>query len=114
MKNTRVLHLADLHICLSGPRREECVRILEWIACNVQTVKPNIIVIAGDIFDRRSTPAERLYLVDFLRAISAVARSWRSAGTMTTPTIFVSFGPSMDGKCPLTLRLSQLSSREVV
>jgi exonuclease SbcD len=69
----RVLHLADLHICLSGPRAEECRRIIDWIPPNAREVKPDVIVICGDIFERRSTPQERIFLAEFLRALSDVA-----------------------------------------
>ncbi len=73
MKNPRILHLADLHIYLSGPRREECSRIINWIAANAKEAHPDIIVIAGDVFERRSTPEERLFFADFIRAVSLVA-----------------------------------------
>lgn len=70
----RVLHLADLHIYLSGPRAEECRRIIDWIATNAKETKPDAIVIAGDVFERRSSPQERIYLAEFLRSVSDVAR----------------------------------------
>jgi exonuclease SbcD len=69
----RVLHLADLHIYLSGPRAEECRRIIDWIAGNAWAAGPDAIVIAGDVYERRSTPAERLYLAGFLQALADVA-----------------------------------------
>ncbi|MBE3109685.1 MAG: metallophosphoesterase [Acidobacteria bacterium] len=70
----RVLHLADLHIYLSGPRAEECRRIIDWIAANARETKPDVIVIAGDVYERRSTPQERIYLAELLRSLSDVAR----------------------------------------
>jgi len=70
----RVLHLADLHVYLSGPRAGECRRVIDWIALNAKEVKPNFIVITGDIFERRSSPQERIYLAEFLRALGDVAR----------------------------------------
>jgi len=70
----RVLHLSDLHVYLSGPRAGECRRIIDWIALNAKEVKPNFIVIPGDIFERRSSPQERIYLAEFLRALGDVAR----------------------------------------
>jgi DNA repair exonuclease SbcCD nuclease subunit len=73
MRGPRVLHLADLHIYLQGPRAEECRRILDWTAANAQEVKPNVITIAGDVFERRSTPQERIYFAEILRALSAAA-----------------------------------------
>lgn len=73
MPSPRVLHLADLHIHLTGPRAAECRRILDHIALNAAEVKPTVIIIAGDIFDRRSSPEERLYLAEFLMHLSAIA-----------------------------------------
>lgn len=70
----RALHLGDLHVYLSGPRAEECRRILDWIAINARELKPDVIVIAGDVFERRSSPQERIYLAEFLRAIADVAK----------------------------------------
>jgi DNA repair exonuclease SbcCD nuclease subunit len=69
----RVLHLSDLHLRLSGPRAEECRRILDHIATRADETRPDVIVIAGDVFDRRSTPEERLYLAGFLSALADVA-----------------------------------------
>lgn len=69
----RVLHLADLHIKLTGPRAEEARRVLDHIALNAAETKPDVIIIAGDIYDRRSSPEERLYLAEFLTHLSSVA-----------------------------------------
>ena len=70
----RVLSLGDLHIYLSGPRAEECRRIIDWIALHAKEVKPDMIIITGDVFERRSSPQERIYLAEFLRAIGDVAK----------------------------------------
>ena len=69
----RVLHLGDLHVHLTGPRAAECRRVLDHIALNAAEIKPDVIIIAGDIYDRRSSPEERLYLAEFLTHLSAVA-----------------------------------------
>ena len=69
----RALQLADIHVLLTGPRVEECRRVLGWIAANAAATVPDVIVISGDLFERRSAPAERLFLAEFLRRISAVA-----------------------------------------
>jgi exonuclease SbcD len=69
----RILHLADFHLKLTGPRAEECRRILDWIPENAREVKPDAIIIAGDVYDRRSTPEERLYLASILSALADVA-----------------------------------------
>jgi exonuclease SbcD len=69
----RALHLGDLHVHLTGPRAAECRRVLDHIALNAAETKPDVILIAGDIYDRRSSPEERLYLAEFLMHLSAVA-----------------------------------------
>jgi exonuclease SbcD len=69
----RILHLADPHIFLSGPRAEECRKVLDWIAANAADVKPDAIVIAGDVFERGSTAKERIFFAEFIRSISAIA-----------------------------------------
>ena len=71
----RIFHLADLHIKFSGPRAGECRRILEWIPEHVPEIEPDAIVISGDIFDRRSLPEERLFLLDFLIKLEEKAES---------------------------------------
>jgi len=70
----RVLHLADLHIYLSGPRAEECRRVIDWIATNAGETKPDAIVVAGDVFERRSSPQERVYFAEFVCALGRVAK----------------------------------------
>lgn len=69
----RVLHLADVHLYLSGPRSEECRRVIDWIATNIADTKPGAIVIAGDVSERLMSPQERIFLAEFLRSISSVA-----------------------------------------
>lgn len=69
----RALQLADLHIHLTGPRAGECRRILDHVALTAAETKPDVIIIAGDIYDRRSSPEERLYLAEFLLHLSTVA-----------------------------------------
>ncbi len=57
----------------AGSRVGECRRILNHIAEHVAETRPNVILMAGDVFDRRSTPEERLYLASFLSALADVA-----------------------------------------
>jgi exonuclease SbcD len=73
MKRPRVLHLADLHIYLSGPRAEECRRIIDWIAANAAETHPDVIIIAGDVAERRMSPQERIYFAELMRTLSTVA-----------------------------------------
>ncbi len=65
----RILHIADLHLKLFGPRMAECRRIVDFIAGNVRSLKVDAIVIPGDLYDRRSIPEERLYLAEFLSSL---------------------------------------------
>jgi len=69
----RVLHLADLHLLLRGPRSGECRRILDWIAEHAADERPDAIIISGDVFDRLSTPDDREYLADWLGQIAGAA-----------------------------------------
>ena len=69
----KILHLGDLHVHLTGARAGECRRVLDHIALNAAETKPDVIIIAGDIYDRRSSPEERLYLAEFLTHLSSVA-----------------------------------------
>lgn len=69
----RILHLADRHVYLQGPRAEECRRIHGWIAEHAAEVKPDIIIDTGDVSEKLMSPQERLFQVEFLRSISAVA-----------------------------------------
>ena len=69
----RVLHLGDLQVHLTGARAAECRRVLDHIALNAGETNPDVIVIAGDIYDRRSSPEERLYLAEFLTHLAAAA-----------------------------------------
>lgn len=65
----RILHIADLHLKLSGPRADECRRVFDFIAGNVKSLGVSAIVIPGDLYDRRSAPEERLYLAEFLSSL---------------------------------------------
>ena len=69
----RILHLADVHLLLRGPRSGECRRILDWIAEHAADVRADAAVIAGDVFDRLSTPEDREYLADWLGLIAEAA-----------------------------------------
>jgi exonuclease SbcD len=80
MKKPRILHLGDLHIFLTGPRAEECRRVIDWIALNAAEVKPDAIVVAGDVSEKLMTPQERIYLAEFLRALSQIARVYIISG----------------------------------
>ena len=69
----RILHLGDLHLRFSGPRAAECRRILDYVGEHAADAMLDAVIIAGDVFDTRSTPAERLYLASWLSALADVA-----------------------------------------
>ena len=81
----KILHLADFHIKLSGPRAGEARRILDHIADHAGEIKPNVIALAGDLFDARSTPEERLFLADILRRLAVVAPVYAIHGNHDNP-----------------------------
>lgn len=68
----RLAHTSDLHIDERG-RLDDTVRVLEAFREQAAEAKVDLILIAGDLFERRSTPAERNVLADFLQTASAVA-----------------------------------------
>ena len=69
----RILHLGDVHLHFSGPRAAECRRILDYVGEHAADALLDAVIIAGDVFDTRSTPAERLYLASWLSALADVA-----------------------------------------
>lgn len=73
MKKPRILHLADRHVYLQGPRAEECRRIHGWIAEHVRDAKPDLIIDTGDVSEKLMSPQERLFQVEFLRSVSSVS-----------------------------------------
>ena len=62
----RVVHLADSHFCESS-RFEECCALHDWIADWVDEERPDVVVHAGDVYERASTPRERLEAAAFFR-----------------------------------------------
>jgi exonuclease SbcD len=81
----RILHLADLHEKLTGPRTDECRRILDMIPEQAREAKPDVIIVAGDVYDRRSTPEERLYLASIFSALDDVAPVFAISGNHDDP-----------------------------
>lgn len=54
---TRICHIADSHFD-ERSRFDECVRIHNEFIAHVERAKPDLVVHAGDMFTRRSTPRE--------------------------------------------------------
>lgn len=67
----RVLATGDLHI-EQGARWDECRRVLRWIALQVEAVRPAFVIIPGDVFDKASTAAERLFAAEIVIAMARV------------------------------------------
>lgn len=66
---TRIAIIADGHFD-EGSRFEECVRLHRWIAADLVEREVDLVLYAGDIYDRRSTPVERLAVVDWLQSVT--------------------------------------------
>lgn len=62
---TRILHTADWHL---GARLVDCDRhaehaaFLEWLLARIEALRPDLLVVAGDIFDTATPPQEALAL----------------------------------------------------
>ncbi len=70
----RVAVIADSHFDASpGGRFDECVRIHGWIADSLAEHEVDLILHAGDIFERRSTPVERNAVGTWLRRCADIA-----------------------------------------
>ncbi len=54
---TRVAFLTDLHFDL-GSRWEETLRLARWAVTTLGDIKPDVIAIGGDVFERRPLPIE--------------------------------------------------------
>lgn len=91
----RLLALADHHF-REGPRFVECCRIHDWIAELVERERPDVVVSAGDIYDRcnsPNTPTERAAVADWLQRVSEVA-----------PVVIVRGNHDFPGELPLRAR----------
>lgn len=53
-------------------RFDECRRIHAWIAEQVEAERPDVFLSAGDIYERASTPVERLAVAEWLTRIADV------------------------------------------
>jgi DNA repair exonuclease SbcCD nuclease subunit len=76
----RALHLGDIHGHLSGPRVSECRRIVDHIVLSAKDAHPDVILLAGDLYERRSTEDERLFMAEFLCQLSAIAKVYAING----------------------------------
>lgn len=65
----RVAIVSDSHWDTSS-RWEECLRIHDWIAGDIMKRDAHLLLHAGDVFERKSNPQERLAVVDWLQKVS--------------------------------------------
>ncbi len=68
----RIAHTSDLHIDERG-RLQDVVDVLRAFLRQAKEAAVDLIVIAGDFFERRSTPAERMALANFLEEAMHIA-----------------------------------------
>ena len=64
----RVLAAADLHI--KGGAETEEVQALDKIAEIAEERNAHVVIVAGDVFEARSTPEQRLAFRDFIRSVN--------------------------------------------
>lgn len=70
----RLLHLADLHIDLRPSRAQSTLEMVDWVRHAARSLKPDVVVIAGDLYDRCPTPAEGLMATQMLADIVGIGR----------------------------------------
>lgn len=68
----RVAIVADSHFC-EDSRFEECIRMHDWIANDIAARELDLVLHAGDVFEKRSTPAERRAVADWLTKVASSA-----------------------------------------
>jgi len=102
MRRRRLAIVADSHHDHSS-RFEECVRVHDWIAEDIAAREVDLLLHAGDVYERRSTPEER-------RAVAA----WAQRVTKRTPMIIVRGNHDQPGDLSLLERLETEHELRVV
>lgn len=70
----RIAIIADSHFDEApGGRFEECIRIHDWIAADLEVRGVELVLHSGDVFERKSTPTERARVADWLRRVATNA-----------------------------------------
>lgn len=80
----RIVALGDSHF-EEGPRFEECVRVHSWVADYIRREKPDAVLHGGDVYDKASTPLERLAAADFFRSVADVCSLTVAKGNHDRP-----------------------------
>lgn len=74
MRERRIALIGDSHFDASANGRfDECKRIHEWIAEDMKSRDVDLVLHSGDVFERRSVPAERHAVADWLTSVAAYA-----------------------------------------
>lgn len=68
----RIAVIADSHWDESS-RFEECVRVHRWIADDMRAREVDLVLHAGDVFERKSTVRERAAVADWIQAVADFA-----------------------------------------
>ena len=104
MNTITIAVIADSHFDRSpNGRFAECCHIHDWIAGDLARRQPTLILHAGDLFDGRSSPAERWAVADWLRQCAAVAPMVIVAGNHDAVGELRLFG-RLDGDHHITVR----------
>jgi len=80
----RLAHISDTHVC-DRLRPQDLHRVLEAFVEQATELQVDLIVHAGDFFDRRSTPEERLVLATFLQEAARICPVFGVRGNHDCP-----------------------------
>ncbi len=89
----RTAIIADSHFD-EGSRFEECIRIHNWIADDVAERGVDLVLLSGDLYERKSTPNDRL-----------AASAWIRRLAETAPVVIVRGNHDVLDDLPLLVRL---------
>lgn len=69
MANLNVAVVSDSHFDTAS-RFEECIRIHDWIADDIKKRDVHLLLHAGDVFERKSNPQERIAVANWLMKVA--------------------------------------------
>ncbi len=72
MTSIKVGTIADLHFD-EHSRFDECVSVHDWIAEDMRQRGMDLVILTGDIYERESTPRERMAVASLVHKLAAVA-----------------------------------------
>lgn len=99
----RAAVIADSHFfdAPSG-RFEECIRVHNWIAQDIAARNVDAILHSGDVFERKSSPNERVVVAHWLQELAEHAPVLVVRGNHDAPLDLSIFG-RLEGKHPITV-----------